>query len=231
MPKAKKTEECPLCEGYGYIITETGMQTCECQRERVKQERLHAAQIPERFMQKSLSNFVARDKKRKQIVEAARQYIQGFNLRHEVKKGGLLIIGTIGAGKTHIAISILKEVIAKGYTGLYYNIPELLRTLRETYDPESEEVESDILEETTSCDLLVLDDLGAELTSGWVRDRLYLIINRRYEQDKRTIITTNCDLPELSDRVGSRITSRLCEMCQRFVDFPDEDYRKKSLED
>jgi DNA replication protein DnaC len=227
MPKGKKTEECPLCEGYGYIISEAGTQICECQNERLKEERLRAAEIPDKFMSKSLDNFVARDKKRKRIVDAARHYIQGFNLREQMK--GLLIIGTIGAGKSHVAVAILKDIIAKGYTGLYYNIPELLRRLRETYDPQSETVESDILEQTTSCELLVLDDLGAELTSGWVRDRLYLIVNRRYEQGKPTIITTNCDLAELGERVGGRLTSRLCEMCQKFEEFPDEDYRRKTM--
>jgi DNA replication protein DnaC len=226
MPKGKKTEECPLCEGYGYIISEAGTQICECQHERLKEERLRAAKIPQKFLLKSLDNFKPDGKERKQIVETARHYIQGFRENLRAEFNGFLIIGPTGAGKSHIAIAILKEVVSKGYTGLYYNVPELLTKLRETYDLESEKVESEILEETETVDLLVLDDLGAERTSGWVRDRLYLIINRRYERGKPTIVTTNCEIEELGERVGERITSRLYEMCAP-LDFPKQDYRMK----
>jgi DNA replication protein DnaC len=73
-------------------------------------------------------------------------------------------------------------------------------------------------------DILVLDDMGAEKTSGWVNDRLYAIINHRYERKKTTIITSNHSNIELQEQVGNRIYSRLNEMCDWKL-FDGEDYR------
>ena len=122
-------------------------------------------------------------------------------------------------------------MIPKGFNGLYYNVPEVLHDLRESYSSESAFDESDILEHAAQVDLLILDDLGAERTSGWVRDRLYLIINRRYERMKSLIVTTNISLNDLKEQVGVRIVSRLMEMCPIVLEFPSEDFREKLLSD
>ena len=112
-------------------------------------------------------------------------------------------------------------------TGHYSNFNDLLSRIRDSYRPGAPgESEGELLSRIDEVDLLVLDDVGAEATTEWVQDRLYLIINRRYESAKATIITTNCDEGELSAKVGPRTASRLYEMCnQAFPQFPDQDYR------
>jgi len=106
---------------------------------------------------------------------------------------------------------------------------DLLSDIRSTYGDATESNESDLLDEVNAPDLLVLDDLGAEKTSEWVNDRLYLIVNRRYESGKPVVVTTNLSLDELIRKVGERTVSRLCEICETFAPFPDEDYRRKHM--
>lgn len=229
---------CPECHGGGYVVTEQGTLTpCGCgSLDRFHtEERLARAGIPERYVNKTLDTFQSRstDRRRQEqlqkIVHAAKAYASGFHLREE-NMPGLLFRGGTGVGKTHIAIGILREVVRNGYTGLYCNVTELLARLRSTYEKDSAVGESEVIEEYLECDLLVLDDLGNESTSPWVLDRLYLLINSRYESSRPVIVTTNCDETALKEKVGPRIASRLYEMCLgQFPDFPREDFRIKML--
>ena len=223
----EEEEVCPYCKGYGYVLTETGEAVpCECREGMLANLRLQEAHIPRKFAQKSLANFKGKDKIRKVLVEKAAEFIQNFRDNPEEHQG-ILMVGCTGSGKTHLALAILREIVVKGYTGLYYNVPELLNELRDTYNEPSEQIESDILNLAGEVGLLVLDDLGAERTSGWVRDRLFLIINRRYEALKPILVTTNLDWRELEEQVGERIVSRLYEMCPLVLEFPREDYRRQ----
>lgn len=199
----------------------------EWQQEFLLNARLERARIPVRFAGKTLENFaINRNPKRKEVIQNAENYIRGFQSN---TVDGLLLTGCVGCGKTHIAVAILQAVIRKGYTGLYYNMPDLLSDIRSTYDTHSELSEGDLLEEVNEPDLLLLDDLGAETAKDWVNDRLYLLINRRYEMSKPILVTTNLDLEELTQKLGSRTVSRLCEMCHRFAEFPKEDFRRQNM--
>jgi DNA replication protein DnaC len=202
----------------------------ENQREFFGHYRLHHARIPRRFWNKTLKSFETGDRTRKRLVTDAEHYIKGFNFKVEFPRG-LLMLGEVGSGKSHLAVAILREVIRKGYTGLYYNSPDLLRDIRATFDDAAPMREDDLLEEITGVDLLILDDLGAENVSGFVLDRFYLIVNKRYEGCKPIIVTTNLDEETLRARLGDRILSRLDEMCERFGPFPKEDYRRRFLAD
>jgi DNA replication protein DnaC len=190
--------------------------------------RLNKANIPRRFWNKTFENFSAKDASRRRLFEHFQRFVKSFNFEKEFPKG-LLMIGQVGSGKSHLAVSIVRDVIAKGYTGLYYNSPDLLRDIRATFNNEGGMTEDDLLDEIDGVDLLVLDDLGAENVSGFVLDRFYLIINKRYEGCKPVILTTNLELEELRNRMGERIVSRLIEMCQIINTFPREDWRRRSL--
>lgn len=196
-----------------------------------RRKRLERARIPPRFMSKTLLTFKTTGSKiRGELLRNAERYVAGFNLsaRGECDKG-LLLIGPVGCGKTHLAVAILQQIIDKGYSGLYYNSPNLLRDIRATFDGASELTEDDLLEEVTTTDLLVFDDVGAENSTQFVLDRFYLIINERYEAGKPIIVTTNLDHEALENRLGERIVSRLTEMCATFGPFPREDWRRKNL--
>lgn len=229
---AAKDETCPKCSGYGWVIGEDGAaRRCDCGiATRSRSGRLvDAANIPTRFQAKDFTNFRAErgDRERAAILDFAKRYAAGFSEGEDV---GLILRGIPGCGKTHIAVAILRAVMERGFSGNYANFTDLLSRLRDSYNNGSREVEGELLGQIDEVDLLVLDDVGAESTSDWVRDRLYLIINRRYENARATIVTTNCDEAELEARIGPRTASRLYEMCSGdFPPFPRQDYRKANM--
>ncbi len=140
------------------------------------------------------------------------------------------VSGDLAFAWTHLAVAVLCEVIRRGHTGRFWNFQDLLARLRESYNNPQSETEAEILESIAHADLVVLDDLGSENTTDWVRDRLYLIVNRRYESEKPMVITTNCSESELDQRIGQRTASRFYEMCGLpFPNFPDSDWRRAQM--
>ncbi len=199
----------------------------DLQARMVAQLRLRESGIPPKYLGKDFENFLARDKVRRDLLAAAQGYVESFNLTDKTKYFGLFFQAPTGAGKTHLATAILKNVILKGYSGVYCNVPRLLELLRELMYDRAHYDERGFLARCETADLVVLDDIGTETVSGWVQDRLYLLVNRRYEDMGRTIVTTNCDEATLRERVGERVESRLIEMCNNRWVFPQEDYRMK----
>ncbi|HEX7780926.1 MAG TPA: hypothetical protein VF424_16875, partial [Vicinamibacterales bacterium] len=134
--------------------------------------------------------------------------------------------------KTHLAAAALKSVVVdKHVRGLFYDVRDLLRVIRSTYNPVVRTAEMDILRPVMDAELLVLDDLGAEKPSEWVEETMNLIVNTRYNERRPTIFTTNyenlpdeADLDTLKVRVGFRLHSRLHEMCD-FLEYDGGDFR------
>lgn len=142
-----------------------------------------------------------------------------FPARYRNLQGGLYLTGPAGTGKTRLAAAILRQVLVEEDTGgvfgpQFIEVPELLLDIRGTFRDGSERTEEGLLAEYANSDLLILDDLGAEKPTEWVTQTLYLLINRRYGSEKRTIITSNLGLSELGNRLGDRIVSRVAGMCQ-----------------
>lgn len=176
-----------------------------------------AAGISKRFMNRMFETFkVTKDNKK--AYEIAKDYAEQYPVID-----GLLINGTCGTGKTHLAVAILHAILDKGYPGLFVTVPDLLAEIRKSYNTDHD---SDKIKKIMAAKFLVLDDLGAEKTTDWVQEQLYMIINYRYEYELPTIITSNLDIGQLAQKVGERTTSRLLEMCTG-VKLNGEDYRAK----
>ena len=121
----------------------------------------------------------------KLVVEAyARDYPAGIET-------GLLIMGPCGAGKTHLAVSALRQIVLRGHNGLFYDYRELLKEIQNSYNPESQSSELGILEPVLTAEVLLLDDLGAGKPSQWTLETVGHILNARYNEKRITLLTTN----------------------------------------
>ena len=140
-----------------------------------------------------------------QNLDFCMKYAENFHLPCK----GILMRGATGLGKTHLSLSIANEVIKKGYSVIYGSAPDLFRKCEQEHFGHSDE---HTVESLMEADLLILDDIGAELETKFYTSLFYNIINNRMNAAKPTIISTNCDLSELSQRYGERVVSRLKTM-------------------
>jgi DNA replication protein DnaC len=150
---------------------------------------------------------------------------------------GLLLEGSCGSGKTHLAVAVLLQVIDLAKPGrlLFSNFQDLIQEIQASFDSEDTPRKSEILRPLLEVDLLVLDELGSQKPSLFVQDILYYIINTRYNDERTTIFTTNyLDAPSpkeesLAQRIGERLRSRLYEMGS-VVDLSGvSDYRRQRI--
>lgn len=125
--------------------------------------------------------------------------------------GWLVLLGTYGCGKTHLAAAIANFRDSEGFPPLFVVVPDLLDHLRGTFNPASPVRYDQRFEEVRSVGLLVFDDLGTQNMTPWVREKLYQIFNHRYNAELPTVITTSSTLEEIDPRIRARmLDSRLC---------------------
>ena len=139
--------------------------------------------------------------------EKCRNLRQGYELALEFAEnpmGWLIFFGGYGCGKTHLAAAIANYRIAHGQSALFVVVPDLLDHLRATFNPESPVSYDERFEQVRTAPLLILDDLGAHSTTPWAQEKLYQIINYRYNAHLPTVITSNRRLEEIDLRLRSR---------------------------
>ena len=187
---------------------EKGITEAEERKKRNDIERKFAiSSLGERFAESRFDTFQARPGSEKAFTYA-RQYAQSFP-----NYGGdaLLIWGVPGNGKSHLCAAVCHEIKEKGYIPVFQSVPELLERIRQTFDGRNRETEREIMTALLECDLLVLDDIGAEKVTDWVQDVLFRMIDGRYRQKKPILYTSNLRPAELQERLGARIYDRVLE--------------------
>ena len=227
---------CPRCGGTGFEIVEKDgrefAQPCSCRRGVVAgpDAFLDACRIPRRYEHCSLGTFTPGNPSLAAALTKSMSYCNGYPYISSEDEGvGLLFTGDNGVGKTHLAVSVLRELVtSKGVRGQFWDFHELIREIKNSYNPETRTTELQVLEPVVETDVLLLDDLGAWKMTDWMNDTLFYILNSRYMAKRSTIITTNFEDADrdkvlaadhlrrkeyLMERIGQRLRSRLMEMC------------------
>ena len=138
----------------------------------------------------------------RQNLEDAYRLAQGFA---ESPDGWLILQGDYGCGKTHLAAAIANYRLQAGKPVFFKGVPDLLDHLRSTFGPESKVTYDDVFERVRACPLLILDDFGEHTTTAWAQEKLYQLINHRYNARLPMVVTTFCSLEEIENRVSSRL--------------------------
>ena len=251
-------ENCQFCHGTGWKLVARPdgpgkfAVACDCSTGERATLAMDRARIPKRYEHcdfESYSTDVGQTPQHAKSLKEAKLQTTGFVQNYPAaSEKGLLLMGASGAGKTHLAVAALKELLRRGHQGIFCDYRELLKEIQASYNPQSESTEMKILEPIRNTEILVLDDLGASKPSAWVLDIIGLVLNARYNERRVTILTTNYfdetlaagpapRLPSgesvkvvkedsLADRIGARMRSRLYEMC-RTVEIFAPDFRRE----
>ena len=160
----------------------------------------------ENFLPEGLGLSPDKQKNLRRAYETARAYADN-------PKGWLLLKGGFGSGKTHLAAAIANDRLLKGKPALFIVVPDLLDYLRSTYSPNSEVSYDERFESLRSAPLLILDDLGAQSATPWAQEKLFQLLNYRYNAQLPTVITTNQELEQIDLRTRSRLADvAICEI-------------------
>ena len=152
-----------------------------------------------------------------------------INWRENQEAGrGVYFCGDVGTGKTHLAVAVMNELIKrKRVPALFVTVPELLDNLRGTYNDPGRNID-EWMDAVKNAEFLVLDDLGSEKPTEWVRERLFVVINHRYREQLPTLFTSNIGPKDLAAQLGERTASRIIAMCD-WISLEGDDYREAEV--
>lgn len=210
--------DCPFCHGLGYLREEVPpghpnfgrLQPCVCQLDHMsaqQAEQLRRDSNTETLGGKTFETFlpdgVSPDPDIRASLRGAFDRCRAF-AEHPEK--WLLLTGSYGSGKTHLAAAIANDCLLRGRPVLFLNTPDLLDHLRAGFAPGADGSYTDRFEEIRTAPVLILDDLGTESPTPWATEKLYQVLNYRYNAQLPTVITTNKELRDVEPRVASRLT-------------------------
>jgi DNA replication protein DnaC len=210
LPSYNLINACPICKGAGYLRADVPYGhpsfgrpiACECkeaERKAKRRQQLQEMSDLGAFYDKSFANFNTRVAGVQEAFSCAYEFAQNPN-------GWLLLIGPNGCGKTHLAAAIANQSLDDGALVLFATVPDLLDHLRAAFAPTSNEIYDQLFARMREAEVLVLDDLGAQQSSPWANEKLFQLLNYRYNSRFPTVITANSrGLQSIDERIRSRL--------------------------
>jgi DNA replication protein DnaC len=221
---------CVKCKGAGYLRANVPFGhpnfgkpiACECkeaERKERRRQQLRSMSNLDAFLDQHFKNFNPNEPGVKEAYEVSHEYAQN-------PEGWLLLIGPNGCGKTHLAAAIANQSLDSGSVVLFSVVPDLLDHLRAAFAPNAKEVYDQLFSKMREAEVLILDDLGAQQSSPWATEKLFQLLNYRYNMGMPTVITAN---PRGLQGIDERIHSRLMDTALVYMVVMDRahDYRRK----
>lgn len=223
-------DECPICKGAGFLRMPyepnrgQRLVPCSCmaeeRRERWIARMIETSGLTPRMRRRTFATWEAYTPALAEVAQVAREYA-------ESPDGWLVLYGGVGCGKSHLAVAITWALLERGVAAYYQVVPDLLRRVRETFGADAEETTAALWDRLERCDVLILDDLGAERANEWVRELLYQVIDARYRAEAPTVVVSNLSPQEIGGRIGSRLLD--ADLCT-VVQIAASDYRQRGGE-
>lgn len=205
--------DCPDCQDTGFFTDEEGLKKkCHCFRSQeitllYDQSNIREIIGAENFSTLSYAFYRGEDLERFQkAVNICKDFIQNFKQDYH----NLFFYGTVGTGKSFLSGCVANELLQKGYSVIYFSASRLFETLAHySFNNNLKEALYDFYDDLYKCDLVIIDDLGTEMTNSFVASQLFSCLNERHLRKNATIISTNLSLEELRDRYSDRVFSRI----------------------
>lgn len=205
--------DCPDCQDTGYIQAADGSrEKCRCfLRQEIallyEQSNIRSMIAHENFSTLSYSYYLGEDLERFQkAVRICYNFLQNFKEDYH----NLFFYGTVGTGKSFLSGCVANELLSQGISVIYFSAAGLFDTLAKyAFHTKEKEALSDFYSSLYNCELVIVDDLGTEVTNAFVASQLFTFLNERHLRQKSTIISTNLNLEELRDRYSDRVFSRI----------------------
>jgi len=218
--RAPAENVCPVCHGAGYYRLDVPVGDpsfgqpipCACKEREIEERRrrnLDRFFSLKPFSAKTFETFDVTLPGVREAYEVARRFAENVAGLSSDEPRWLLLMGGYGTGKTHLAAAVAHRWLAAGQSVFFAVVPDLLDHLRAAFAPSSEVPYDEMFDTIREVELLVLDDLGAENGTAWATEKLFQLINYRYNEGLPTVITTN---QQLHTRMDERIRSRLSDL-------------------
>jgi DNA replication protein DnaC len=208
---------CPLCRGAGFVRREVPLDhpdfgrafPCRCVLDEREEERLarlerysNLGPLTRLTFANLMSSGRSTDPRSQERFAKAVAAAQQFA---EEASGWLVLCGPSGCGKTHLAAAIANACIERGYPAFFVGVPDLLDHLRAAYRPGSEVSYDELFEQVRNAPLVILDDLGVHSATPWAQEKLFQLLNHRYNYRLPTVFTTSALLEDMDERLRTRL--------------------------
>lgn len=211
-PKCEEARKLAEANSLGPIRKEKKQEQVEIEKRQARRDYAFSrSSVPIRFKNASFDSFLPQCDDSKKCKSICEDY--ALNFPEYLRNGTCMIFcGTAGTGKTHLAISIIREIIYRyDYDANYTKASDALRLVKSTYAKSSKMTEDEAIKSFSKCSLLVIDEIGVQFASEAEKMILFEIVNSRYEKMLPTILISNLAIPAMTDCVGERVIDRMKE--------------------
>jgi len=232
------TETCPICKGLGYLRADVPVGhpdfgkliPCKCQLPQLAARRAATLRtmsdldvLADKTFETFIPNVPGLPSDKQANLQWAYEEASAF-AKHP--SGWLILKGGYGCGKTHLAAAIANACVEQGIPVLFVPVPDLLDYLRAAFAPDSPTTYDQRFHQIRTAPLLILDDMGTESSTPWAQEKLFQILNYRYNASLPTVITTNYQLEEITLRLRSRLVD---PDLTRIISITAPDYRRAGI--